>query len=454
MRPALPGATRLVARLGVLAVLAGSGALAATAAPAAAATAPATVQAERMAVAATTGGVFADPTAAGGAGLVLRRTGSASAVLVAPAGGSLVVRARGDRCEGAPHMVVTVDGVPALDVAVTATSWSGVQVPGRWAGGQHRVAVRFPDDHVAPGCDRNLRLDLLAVRAGAAAPRMFGLSSAGADQGIAAAQATASSLGRRLDVVNFYQAWEWDTPLPVAELRAIAAGGARPEITWEPWDPRVGSTQPEYSLAGIAGGAHDAYITSWARAAAAYGGPLLLRFGHEMNGGWYPWSPTANGGSAAAYLAAYRHVHDVFRDAGAGNVSWVWSPNIVQGMPTALADVYPGPAYVDVIGVDGYNGGTDVPDMGGWRTPQQVFDPTLQELRLLAPGVPVILNETGSSEHGGDKAAWIAQLFAYLGSTQVTGVVWFDYATQGQADWRLATSSASLAAARTALTGW
>lgn len=413
---------------------------------------PGSVEAERMTLPAGAGGVFADPTASGGAGLLIWSNAAAAATLSGSAGAMLVVTARGDACAGAAVLRLTVDGATVLDSAVSSAGWA--QVAASWPGGAHAVQVRFVNDGNGGGCDRNLRVDRVAVTPAPAAARLFGLSSAGPNQGVSTAVATAAALGRHLDVVNVYAAWVWATPLPTATLRAIASAGATPEITWEPWDPRLGASQPAYAPARIAAGAYDGYLTGWAQAAAAYGGPLMLRFGHEMNGTWYPWSPGAGGGSPADYVAAYRHVHDLFRVAGAGNVSWVWSPNIVQGMPTPLAAVYPGPGYVDVIGIDGYNGGTDVPYMGGWRTPQQVFDSTLQALPALAPGVPVILNETGCSEHGGDKAAWITSLFGYLRTTRVTGVLWFDVDTPGQADWRLATSTTSTAAARTALTSW
>jgi len=424
----------------------------------AAAPAPVAEEAELMTLPAAAGGPFPDPTASAGAGLLIWSDATASTTLSAPAGGHLVVRARGDACAGPAHLSVALDGRVTFTAAAAAT-WGDVTAPGAWPGGAHQVQVSFTDDYQGGGCDRNLRLDRLTVQPTTpAAPtggHLFGLSSAGPDQGISTAQTTAAGLGRHLDVINFYQAWVWGTPLPVAELRAVAAGGAEPEITWEPWDPRQGTDQPGYSLAAISAGAHDAYITSWARAAAAYGQPLMLRWGHEMNGTWYPWAPAVNGGTPAAYIAAYRHVHDLFRAAGATNVSWVWSPNVVQGQPTPLAQLYPGPGYVDVIGIDGYNGGSDVSSMGGWRTPQEVFAATLAAVGQLAPTTPVVVNETGSSENGGNKAAWIAQLFDYLATaTPVSGLFWFDYATTGQADWRLATSPAALAAAGTALRGW
>jgi len=431
--------------------------LAAGCTPAAAST---SVEAETFTLPPAAGQAFSDPAASGGAALLIWTTGTATTTTTMPATSRITVRARGDQCAGAPLLQLAVDGAVAGTAAVSSSTWTDVVFTGSWSAGLHQLGISYTNDAYVAGCDRNLRVDTVSFSVAAVPPsatpsaRLFGLSSSGDDRGIPAATATAASLGRRLDVVNVYEAWVWNAPLPVTQLDEIAATGARPEITWEPWDPRQGSTQPSYSLGAINSGAYDSYISSWARAAAAYGKPLMLRFGHEMNGNWYPWSPAVNGGSGASYLAAYRHVHDVFRAAGATNVSWVWSPNIVQGMPTDLSQVYPGTGYVDTIGVDGYNGGSDVPSMGGWRSPQQVFAPTLQALAQLAPGVPVIINETGSSENGGDKPAWITQLFSYLSGTPVTGVVWFDFAIGGQADWRLATSPASVAAARAALAGW
>ena len=458
---ASPGTRGRLTHAGVIAAV---GALAfltttpGTATRAVASTSTATsVEAETFALPAADGRVFPDPAASGGAGLLVWSNATATATVTTAAVSAVTVRARGDQCAGAPLLTLSVDGTAVGTVAVPATNWTDKVFTGSWAPVSHRIAVSYPNDFLGGGCDRNLRLDRVTVQSATTRPagHLFGLSSAGPDQGISTAQTTAAGLGRHLDVVNFYQAWIWDTPLPVAELRAVAAGGAEPEITWEPWDPRRGTDQPDWSLATISGGAHDAYITSWARAAAAYGHPLMIRWGHEMNGSWYPWAPAVNGGSPAGYVAAYRHVHDLFHAAGATNVAWVWSPNIVQGQPTPLGQLYPGPGYVDVIGIDGYNGGTDVSFMGGWRTPQDVFAPTLAAVDQLAPSVPVVVNETGSSENGGSKAAWITELFSYLAtSTRVGGLFWFDFATPGQADWRLATSPAAFAAARTALHGW
>ena len=40
-----------------------------------------------------------------------------------------------------------------------------------------------------------------------------------------------------------------------------------------------------------------------------------------MNGNWFPWSETRNGNSSGEYVAAWRHVRDIFRAEGVTNVA-------------------------------------------------------------------------------------------------------------------------------------
>ena len=152
-----------------------------------------------------------------------------------------------------------------------------------------------------------------ACRGAADDRRVFGLAANGLDAAaVAGASAAAASLGRRLDVLSVYEAFSWHEPLPVELLDLVAAAGSVPEITWEPWNPDDGPQQPAYGLGQIAGGRYDSYIAGWAKAAAAYEGRLLLRFAHEMNGDWYPWSVSAGSGSPDDYVSAFRRVHLIF----------------------------------------------------------------------------------------------------------------------------------------------
>ncbi|HYF71306.1 MAG TPA: glycosyl hydrolase, partial [Nocardioides sp.] len=189
----------------------------------------------------------------------------------------------------------------------------------------------------------------------APAGRSFGIAMDQVPGTTAPLEALAAQLGRRPDRVTWYVAWSSGSGFPSADAARVAAFGATPVITWEPWNPANGTNQPVYALKRIASGAHDAYVRTWAQQARAYAGPVVLRFAHEMNGNWYPWAASVNKNTAGSYVAAWRHVVDVFREQGATNVSWQWSPNVPYAGATGLGLLYPGDAYVDSVALDGYN---------------------------------------------------------------------------------------------------
>jgi hypothetical protein len=260
-----------------------------------------------------------------------------------------------------------------------------------------------------------------------------------------------NSLTQQLDhpinIVNIYVGWS--SGFPTQSVEAISATGAIPEITWEPWDYQLGVHQDTYSLTSISDGRVDTYIQRWAQAAAAWKGPLLLRFAHEMNGTWYPWCVGVNGNTALDYVDAYRHVHNLFDAADAGNVFWIWSPNVLLPKNSSLAPIYPGAKYVNFIGIDGYNVGTSVAH-SSWVSPEQVFGPTLADIATFATHSLILITEIGASEQGGSKAAWIHELFTYLASQpRIAGFIWTEY--KARADWPLESSVASEAAMRAGL---
>jgi beta-mannanase len=266
---------------------------------------------------------------------------------------------------------------------------------------------------------------------------LFGVSTPSGPRNLAEVDAFERQAGKRVGIVMYFEGWayhEFDASLAAS----VAARGAVPEITWEPWDYVAGIDQPEYSLLSIISGTHDAYLHRWAQGAKAYGGPVLVRLGHEMNDRYYPWSESANGNRPGQYVAAWRHVVDVFRAVGATNVKWVWSPSVSYAGTIPLADVYPGDAYVDWVALDGYNGGSALP-WGGWQSFAQIFGASLAEIAAITTAKPVMIGETSSAEAGGSKAAWITELFAELAQrSQIKGFVWFNQ--DKETDWRIESS--------------
>jgi beta-mannanase len=216
----------------------------------------------------------------------------------------------------------------------------------------------------------------------------------------------AEAVTGRIDLVHWFQAWggghrafrpDW--------LDEVARSGRAGMITWEPWVPGGDPSQPALAPSAIAAGDHDRYLKAWAEGFARRHDELwYLRPMHEMNGTWYPWG----GGDPSLFQSAWVHIHELFRVAGASSVAWVWCP-LVDDVAGPFEAYYPGSDYVDVLALDGYNWGAEVPQYGGWRDPAQVFADAYD--RLVALGRrPIWLAEVGCAPEGGDKPAWLAEL--------------------------------------------
>jgi hypothetical protein len=253
-----------------------------------------------------------------------------------------------------------------------------------------------------------------------------------------------TTLGRKLAIVHTFVGWTDDY---TARLPGDLAGGRIPLITWEAWNNGVGAP-----LDDIVGGTYDGMIRSRALAVKSLGQKFFLRWGHEMNGNWYPWSGASNGANAAAtakFIAAYRHIHDLFVASGATNVLWVFCPN-VDSVPgdawNQWPNYYPGDAYVDWMGFDGYNWGT-VMATSTWQT----FPAIAARIYggLAAKGKPIMVPETASAELGGDKAAWIDGVLPALESTfpAVKALLWFEM--NKETDWRIESSATAQSAFQT-----
>jgi mannan endo-1,4-beta-mannosidase len=260
-------------------------------------------------------------------------------------------------------------------------------------------------------------------------------------------------------IVLWYQAWAGRSAFPGAAAARLARIGLVPMITWEPWKaPRVAGTldihQPRYRFSRIVAGAFDGYIERYARAVKRYGGPVMLRPFHEMDGNWYPWGGTVNGNTPAEFVAAWRHIHDLFDRVGATNVTWVWSVNAgsVPNRPgNQPADYWPGGRYVDWIGISGFNWGA-ARNFGGWLSFDQIYKTRVAA--LMRYHRPIALTEIGAPEVGGNKAAWIAQTFARLAHyPRIRALIWYDKRDSRLEDWRIQSSRTAQAAFAHAVSG-
>lgn len=125
-----------------------------------------TSEAESMAWSPVNAGrVQTDSSASGGSSLLLLGNSSAVKNVSLPASAqSVVVRAKGQSCRGAPNMRISVDGKVVSNTSVTATSWSDYTTTTAIPAGSHAVSIAFTNDnYVSESCDRNLLLDKLTL---------------------------------------------------------------------------------------------------------------------------------------------------------------------------------------------------------------------------------------------------------------------------------------------------
>ena len=192
------------------------------------------------------------------------------------------------------------------------------------------------------------------------------------------------------------------------------------------------------TLTSIAAGGSDAYLRSYADAVVSFGHPVIVSFGHEMNGTWYSWGYGHT--SPATFVAAWRHVVRVFRAAGAANVTWLWTVNTVQGASSSLSRWWPGAAWTDWTGIAGYYyRATD--------TFSSVFGSTIAGIRAFS-SAPLLIAETAVGTTA-DRENQIDALFAGVRAARLAGVAWFDTAQHAglyHQDWRLEDDPAARAA--------
>jgi hypothetical protein len=232
---------------------------------------------------------------------------------------------------------------------------------------------------------------------------------------------------------------------PTAQMNAVRAYGSLVMLNWSSMSSPLSATEPAFTLAKVADGTYDSYIRRFALAAKRWGHPFLLRFDWEMDGDWFPWAVGANTNKVSDFVAAWRHVHDIFTSVGATNATWVWCPSVDNYHKYAnLAALYPGRAYVDWTGLDGYNFG-DLHGPGGWRSFRRVFSGTYKTIREIAPHKPMIIAETASAETGGDKAVWITNMFHQIQTKfrNIHALVYYDQ-YQDTDGWPVETSTAAL----------
>lgn len=228
---------------------------------------------------------------------------------------------------------------------------------------------------------------------------------------------TFAAAARKPNLIGQYVGW--NTSFDARAATRAWSYGALYYMAWEPYGT---------SVAAIAAGDSNAYITKFATAVRALNVPIAISFGHEMNGNWYPWGTT--GTTPGEFVAAWRLIHGLFTGVGATNVIWIWNPNDIFPVPQIpLKPYWPGNAYVNWVGITGYF------SAGGPQSFATLFGPTMREVRQFT-SEPFIIAETSVETGSGEVPAMNSLVRGVMRHPNVLGFIWFNYDKAG-VDWRV-----------------
>jgi Glycosyl hydrolase family 26 len=241
------------------------------------------------------------------------------------------------------------------------------------------------------------------------------------------------------------------------------------------------------------------------------GVPVIVRFAHEMNGSWYPWSQ-----QPGRYIGAFRTIATAIHTRAPGS-AMMWAPNYGGGYPfaggqfeaklgtadfTALdtnadgvltmnddayAPYYPGDDVVDWVGMSLYHWGARYPwgeneqpeenkladQLTGNYTGANGDDSLLPDFYQVygqEHGKPVAIPETaalftpgrGGADELAIKQAWWGQVFAEQTARQfpqLKMVNWFEWdknevEVKGKVDWTVTNTPQMREAFTSSLPGW
>ncbi len=196
-------------------------------------------------------------------------------------------------------------------------------------------------------------------------------------------------------------------------LDEIGKYGAIPMVRLMPWgEPYwVAGYQDKYSLQRIIDGEFDDFIRGWADVIRDYQKPVMVTFGEEMNGDWFPWSGVFQGGDETTgygdprlpdgperFVDAFRHVVDIFRAEAVTNAVWYYQVNYDSQPPEEWNNIeayYPGDDYVDWVAISVY--GAQTPS-DPWVSFESVMEPIYEEITSAFPQKPLMVAEWGVTE--------------------------------------------------------
>jgi hypothetical protein len=237
--------------------------------------------------------------------------------------------------------------------------------------------------------------------------------------------------GKNITWAYFSNNWFDGIHFPADEVNTIHNAGRIPFIRMMPRNEDEDCPDPVYTMQAIINGEFDTDLAQWAQDANNCDFPLLVEFGTECNGSWFPWNAKWNGKNnktgyvdpalydgTERFRDAYRHIIDLFNDEGVDNITWFFHINVENDPQTnwnKMKNYYPGDNYIDWIGISVY--GPQEPGEGWWSFEDLLSDNWNEIMSISNEGKPIAILELGVIDYPseGDKAQWITDAYNCVG---------------------------------------
>lgn len=179
-------------------------------------------------------------------------------------------------------------------------------------------------------------------------------------------------------------------------------------------------------------GDYDEVIKKYSAWAKSANRPIYLRIGYEFDGSHNELEPNE-------YVKAYRHIVDLMREEGAGNVAFVWHSYASRPFNDfPLSAWYPGDDYVDWVGISVFGHAYDGSDFGPYCDTVMQFARQHKKPVMIAESNPIFGIEKDNSD-AWDK--WFTNFFTFTYNKNIKAISfinenWSTTAIGGVTDWK------------------
>lgn len=322
----------------------------------------------------------------------------------------------------------------SLEILETLREKDGAEQSREGQGSDHQDRREKPEGKEAAGAETGQVRDYWSLETKQAYQRIFGdtkditwgIFEFSAPEDFTALSHIEEQVDYTFDILLYYQHFEKEGP-PEEFFQGVknaAAKGRILELTLQTTGQKEGNM-----VYDILNGEMDEYLKAFARAIRQAESPVLFRLCNEMNGDWCQYSAFHTSRDPELFCEMYRYVFHFFEEQGAlPYMIFIWNPNETS-FPGYKWNhqwhYYPGDGYVDVVGLTGYNTGTYY-EGEDWRSFDEIYA-GVYERAAANYQKPLMITEFASSSVGGNKPAWIQDMFYQIRKyDRIKAAVWWN----------------------------